>query len=672
MNELSTPMVSITGEDEAVPFSQELSQVHAKLPTPRNCAADVEVMDYVTSTLAPVLDWTRLNRGALEEEWRAIRRMELMTHDSNQRYKGRSNAYLPVYLRALNTQVAQLSKGLFPSDEYMDVVSRHSDAQASLAAKAVKAYLQYDFDRVAKLRSNIKPFLRQLVAYGNSVIKFDYRKKPVMEGRAQQDGEYAFLPTMYEGLRVSTRSIFNTYVYPMTADSMDEVAVLFEDIDVPRSFIDEQFRLGRWLKTEKDSAQNAPEPSQHQMNRQELLSTGAGSSSTVGPMTGSKLDVRTLSEVWVYMKLPKDQYLPGEDPASNLLAKVIMAGTTAVEVIRCPFFHQRIPYLWARQNTSPGLFYGHLVGRAIAPAQYLANDFANQTNDCGNYALNPIVKVNPGMMAGPMPPLAPGRVIPLTNIDEGMKFDRPPGELIQWGSQITNQWIGYGQDLSGTPPVLQGAADAGTATSTQILQRNASAPLQDVVEDLENDVMEPLMYGAWCNAQQFRDGDVMTQVAGTTLKVTPKDLIIDADFRWLAANQAANQQQRASQTVQFLQALEPLIPVLAQQGKQVNVEPLLERMYVDGMGFRNWDQIIVPAPPPPPPMPGQPPGQPGMPPGAPPSPGGVPAPQAPLSALSQIPGAGNQPMAPGEGDDYGAVRDQANELAAMAGGNNGK
>lgn len=668
-NSLQSNLTSIDTSQEATPFEQSLSQVHAQIPATRNCASDEGTQLYVQATLWPVLDWTRANRTQLEEEWRRIRRMELMVHDEQRRYRGRSNAYLPVYLRALNTQVSQLSRGLFPSDEYMDVCARQNEKTSATAAKAVKAYLQWEFDRVAKLRTNIKPFLRQFAAYGNSVLKYDYKKCTNYEGRrlhqaTPQDAEYGFLPTMNEGLQVSTRSIFSTYVYPMTADNIDEVQVLFEDVDVPRSFIEERGRAKKWLYLEQ--ALNAPENPYHLMNRQELLSSAAGAASTVGPMIGSPLDIRTLTEVWVYMKLPPDQYLPSEDPESNLLAKVTMAGQIAVEVIRCPFFHQKIPYLWARQNTTPGLFYGHLIGRAITPAQLLANDFVNQTNDCGAYTLNPIVKVNPGMMAGPMPPLAPGRVIPLSNIDEGMKFDRPPGELIQYGMQLTNQWISYGQDLSGTPPVLQGNTASNTATSTQILQRNASTPLQDIVEDIENDVMEPLMYGAWCNAQQFRDTDIFINVAGENLRITPKDLVLDADFRWLAANQAANQQQRASQAIQFLSALQPMIPILAQQGKQINPEPILKRAYIDGMGFRDWDQVIIPMPPPPPQLPPS-----ALPPGAPPPPNSTPNHQQPISALSQIPGGDpHTPMAPGEGDDYGAVRDHANELAAMMGGAN--
>src|SRR6202012_4223415 len=95
---------------------------------------------------------------------------------------------------------------------------------------------------------------------------------------------------------------------------------------------------------------------------------------------------------------------------------------------RNPFWHQRPPYLYARMNVEPGFFYGYGFGRVVRGLQYLTNDFANQTNDVGIIGLNPYTLVNTSMLAGPLRPLKPGAAIETTNVNEAVKWDRPPVE----------------------------------------------------------------------------------------------------------------------------------------------------------------------------------------------------------------------------------------------------
>lgn len=643
------------------------------LPSLKNFAETDLVLNQIRDELIPILEWTRINRNQLEEEWRSILRMEMMFHDGGRKYFGRSDAYLPIWAKIQQSLVSSLSRGLFPSDEYMNVRSREGTAPG--LAAPVKTYLQWEFDRVARVRTKIKPMLRQLMAFGNAPMKAWYKKLTRFEGRTKRPGLSGGTPTpafmrvpQMEGLRVSPRSMLYFYVYPTTAESLDDATVIFEDIDVPRAYITDMLRQKRWINGA--AAYGAPIPPNHMVNAADQHTNIYGLTPPTTPVMGFKElgDIKVLTEVWCFLRLPKEAYAEGEDTEEMLPARVVMAGQIPLEVTRCPFWHQRPPYMFARTNVQPGLFYGYGSGRMVKPFQYLSNDFANQTNDCGAYALNPVLKVNPAFMSGPFRPLSPGVVWPMTDVDQGAKFERPPVELIEYGWMMLNNFIGQAQDNGGAPPMLQGtgaAKGAKTATQAQILQRNAMQPLQDIVEDIELDVMIPLMYMTWVNAQQYRDEDVMAEVAGASIKISPEDLAIDPIFEYLASSQAVNQSQRAQQAMQLIQGVMPLAQYLNQLGYVLDPVPLINRVYTDGFGFRGFDDFIKKAQA----MNG--------PPGMPPSPGQAQGAQAEQgdrirSALEQVSSMlPSDDMAPGEGEEFMNVRANADDMAAQLGAQGG-
>ena len=566
MHDLLIPLNELTQADrtEEQTFGDVIPR---RLPAGDNYAEDKDVLAAIAEDLAPLIDMTRKQRQPLHDEWMAIRRMEHQIHDEGRRYMGRSNGYLPVFNRMLQTQTSTLAKGIFPSDDYMDCVDRSSlDPER---AKGVKAYVQWEFERNAKLRKNMKVFLRQLKAFGNSPLKYLYKKEKRYEGRRfdlatatmgmqRQD---SFLNINYEGLQVSTRSLFNFYAYPMTADSLEEATLVFEDMEVPRTYVEGMIKSKKWKN--EDAALNPQYIAEVINNRNDLH----GEVATHDGMRGPLSQILTITEAWTFLKLPKKAYLPNEDPECPVPVMVVLAGSIPLCVIRNPYYHQRPPYLFASLNRHPGMIYGYGVGRLSRHLQYLANDFANQTNDTGAYSLNPIIKRNPALVAGPMRPIAPGVVWDFTDIDKGMAFERPPFELINAGMGMVSMLLNLNQELGGAPPQLSGSAAAGskTATGMQILQKNAMSPLSDEVEDLEQDVMVPLMYGTWYNGQQFRERAIRARMAGQDIEVEPADLAIDAEFRWLASSQAISSAQRSQQLIQFMQALLPVVPHLMQQ-----------------------------------------------------------------------------------------------------------
>lgn len=642
-----------------------------------NFADDPEAVQYVQQQILPLVTAVRDDGTAIREEWREIKNMTLMRHDSNQTYKGMSNAYLPLYARALDTRVSHISQALFPTDEYIDVKAlgptfwRPDPSQGGYAqAEVLKAWMQYQFEKQMRLRATIKPFLRQLYDFGVSVGKVWY-DKPLQRRQTKTTRlpmidsllmDYGNASRACEGTRFQARSMFTWHMWPPTVSSLAEATLVFEDIQMSKQYIEEVGKRQGWKNL--DQAIWAPQPGNANADLQLQQDAIRNSPSTAADMAsfGDKGHWAYLTEAYFTMPVPKKLYRSNEDPGSHVPVQVLLAGHVPVLIRRNPFWFQHAPYVFQKLNETPDSFYGTGMGRVGKSLQYLANDFMNQTNDNATYGLNPVTIINPNLVVGNLEPLEPGRMWHMTD-PSGVRFDRPPIEQMQYGLQMTNQMQSWMNDLLGTPPIMQGSNAKGaarTATGAQILQTNVRSDLQDQVEDIELDVLLPLSEMVHKLGQQYQSQELQVATAGGTINVRPDDLVGEFGFSWLASTQAINQQQRTQQALQLLQIMQPLVPLLQAQGKQFDPLPLIRRVAKEGMGFRDFDACIVDAPAP---------GMPGMP--------GQPGPAEGLvdsntrSAVDQA-NLGQGEMAPGEGGAFSEVRDNADELAAMMGGmNNG-
>lgn len=105
--------------------------------------------------------------------------MLYLRHAANRGYKGESDAFLPIYAKASDTRTSHMSRALFPTDQVVDVVREDDEGTMPGGAEdeeIVKAWMQYQIEREAKLRLNMKKFLRQLNDYGFSAAKVYWNK----------------------------------------------------------------------------------------------------------------------------------------------------------------------------------------------------------------------------------------------------------------------------------------------------------------------------------------------------------------------------------------------------------------------------------------------------------------------------------------------------------------
>lgn len=640
----STSLVTTRQSDEATPL---------QIPNLKeNVANNADVRAWVQENVLPLIQQAIDDGEGIRGEWLQVRRMTLLQH-GEQGYRGISKAFVPAYAKAASTKVSHQAKSLFPSDQYLDVASEKDGDDAFV--EECKAWMHYQMERRAKLRVEIKPFLRQLNDYGVSVAKvwWDQPISPVMTG-----GLESVLGSIYPnfspsanctGVRFRARDMFSWYIWPTNVGSLEEATLVFEAIVVDKQTFDRMFDTGRWLNRaevgERAGVDDESESYRQVLNDDLLHNPNTAVTSEAGPLGMSSI----VHECWVRMPLPKSLLINGEQPGDPVPAKVVIANGIPVEVTRNPFWHQKPPYLFQTLEARPDNFYGMGIGRMGLELQTLLNDFVNQTNDVARYALNPIVKMNPSLMVGPTPSLAPGKVFNMTD-PNALQFDRPPSDMVQGGLMMGQTMQALLSDLLGAPPVLQGTGARGgarTATGSQILQANVKTDMQSDVEETELQVLIPLLEMAYSLGQQYEKDDIWVAITGgQPMRVRREAFLGNYRFRWMASSQTANQQLRAQQTLMFLQALPTMIPLLQAQGKTIDPIPVLRRFYADGIGGRDFDAIIKQAPMAPP---GAAPG------GMPGAPGAPQAPAEPRSAVEQAPG-GSQGMAPGEGEDFMLMR----------------
>lgn len=636
------------------------------LPPLKNFASNAGVVEYIRSAIAPLMRWCRDNRRALEEEWHAIDRMELMQHDEGQSYTGRSNVYVPGYLRALSTLTSALSRGLFPSDDFIEVTSREGRADAA-AEIATKRLIQWDLMENAQIRRFLKPALKSHQSLGNGVVKYWYHKPPkggfktgrrnlLRQLQATEVGFGDYNQSYCEGTRVSARSMYNVFVYPVTAESQDDLTLVFEDVDVSADFLREREHLKQWENVQEALERGAHSDNQ---NTQQTLTDANVGTDPVQAANSNMTRRYRIQDIYTYMVLPRTEYLPDEDPALPLPAHIVMCGDVILLAKRNENWHQQIPYRFIRQNVTPGMFYGYGAGRAGRGLQYLANDFTNQANDVATYCLNPMWIIDETYLPGPLSPIKPGGAWSTTDINKAIKSERPPVELINPAMMMKQDALGQLQDMTGAPAILQGlnaGKGAKTATSSQILQANATGPLQDQVEDIEYDLLIPLMLGTWKNNMQWREQAVMLRVGGEAIQVTLQDIAINAEMRWLASSQIVNKQQRAQMAMQFLQTLISVAPIMQAQGKMVDPTFFLRKAAAD-FGFRDFDKSVIAVPQMP--MGGE---MGGPPQGGPPEEG-----DRVRSAVEQASGGQPGELPPGDGGEFMNVRQEADQMAAPLG-----
>lgn len=580
-------------------------QLGLSAPKRKNWAADARVRDRLKHEVFPLLAIIRQRRAPLNEMWARMLRVWTLEHET-QGYAGRSNIYVPAGKKGAETLVSQLVRGTFPGDDNFNVEAREvaPSTRALLQQQAlkVKEVLKQRIERVAHVRSNAEVFYRQLVVTGNSPVKIYYDRRVVKGKRRRPRLDESFgLPedsdfVLYDGPVFKTVDASCFYAWPEDASSIDDCELIFEDMTVPVSGLMQKAREGKYYLPEVEAMAGGSRISELQQATRDKLQA-QGFSSPQDSAKGKGWELGDITEVYFNFDPEAEERIGESRPVPFL---VTFSGNGHVlRAIENPWWHKRPPYRLGRMGTQQGRLWGTGYVEAIRELNLLLNDQTNQGMDCGTWALNPMVITNPNVIQGALGDLEPGLEVPVTDINNALRFERPPVELIQASSILTTQTMAWLQDFMGAPPVLQGGSAPGrafrTATGIGTAQANAQLPLQEVVRLCEEDVWQEMLYYFWALDQQFAEDDFLLFFDGQTERVAPRDLAGDWWFRWMASSQTANQAVKGGQITTALQVLTspPILMALKSNGLRFNPAPLIRRLYQEVYGFRDVDQVLI-------------------------------------------------------------------------------
>ena len=671
-----TSLVTVNESNENETPEESILTPEVENAERKNFISDETVKQWVQTNVAQILQSIRNDWITIHAEWQDVNQMIAMEMSDKAKYKGETEVYLPTFINALETRTAHVKKASFPTDSYMDVLALKEETPEDIQQRdANKAWMKRQIETNAKLRSNFGSFVRNVLAYGFGVLKGYWEDclKQQKKGKYKDNRIASVLNAKtktYSGkCRVKTVNNFSFYAYPLSVDSLDQCTIVFEDIQLSKQFVLNMVAKGYW--NENDIHYGATTNDSEFQRQQNLLDNTKTSQTAIsGGMSGDLGSYTEVSEVWFSMVLPKKYHdkatIDAGDHMDPVPMKAVICGTNILDIQENPFNHGKHPYLAKKLTDTPDVLVTPGYGKWVMKSQFLVNDLINQLNDNGIYGLNPIVIRDPTKMAGHSlsQTISPGAIF--DGEKDCITFERPDVNGIQWGAQLLDRAMATVNDTI-APPILQGTSQSGgaasTATGAQLLQSNTKTDIQDFNEDLEQQILIPLMEMFHSLGQQFETEEMFLAITGKDkIKFSPEMLAMDLSWQWVASSQSINQQVRGQQMQMFLQSiLNPAVmQMLQMQGKQINIEPVLRKMWEDGLGQRSFESLFVQAP-----M-----GMPGMP-GAPPPMQGMPPPTA---APPQVSAVDNNPNgnaatspAPGEGEMFRNVRDGAEAQSGAMG-----
>jgi len=601
--------------------TQQKTVAPARAAPPENLARDPEIQARIRDELLPLIRRTRDDRSLLRDRWLRYYRIWSLRHDYGQGYKGRTNTYFPIGRRWIEQWVTRIKRDLFPDNDWFACRALRKDFESRVPAKV--ALQKYWMRRYMRLRRHSLPFLRQLVTYGTSPVRNVWRvlehEQPALRDILDDDGSPSgdtietiekvadFLGPTFEPV-----DLFAFYVWPVTSASVDTASLVFEDRCVQRAHIQ------RLAATPLDSSN--PKNGNVYENLDELLELyeSAGQSRGSSYAGGLKYDALSIRLADKGFTAPLDQNLPmnlrplditecswladleGEGAMRYLVT--LGADTVPLRVQRRPFWHGGPQWLCGRFVEVTEEFYGRGLPEIFDYIQYFVNDLGNQSGDAFVWSTNPIAIVDIGAVQDPtslrMTPGAKWLANPA-----GVQFTTPPQGAAQAGLEAVQGFVSIGDNMVAPTPArpIVPNQPAGPQDSAGLAAQlaDSAVDLRAVVENLEDEVMVPLLERSDILSQQCLDRDIILKVAGEDgielmeHPITVADLVGEYEWEWLGTTSALNQQVRAQQMVQGI-ALLVQIPAdqLAAENITVDWRYVLTQYWSLGLGLPNADRVL--------------------------------------------------------------------------------
>lgn len=587
-----------------------------------NRAREEAVREIVATQLLPQMEWIRDDRRSLRERWLRYDNIWRVRHDQPA-YHGRLRATLATGRRVIENWVQQLKNSAFPqSGRWFSVQAEHSrdDTQLDVMQALMRRFITQEM----QVRRHASASLRQLVTLGTKPFDIGWQTietvLPILQrtpkGRLEETMQ-SFLQRL--GPTMRPVDLYLWYIYPYTVSKVEDSQLTFEDrmVDVAtirqlgKTPIDpDDDDLGTIylgvdgaLQSLRSLRDGQLDPDKWDAEKRRLTQRGLRSMADTRP---PKMDgpIDQVSGYW-HISLPKD------DPAEGALwYKFTILGDKAdgvVEFRRCPWWDQQPSYLAPRFVAAENEFYGWGLPAVFDTLHYFLQDTLNQTGDAITWSLNPIAGIDPSAVQDPNSiRMRPGAKWLVRRPRESITFAEPPKESVSAGLNVIANLTGLINDVANVSPFTGGlkspsyrGRSVGTATGIQAITAENLLQVQDVLQGLEDEWLNPMLQKAHIYTLQCLDRPLLLQIEGrrgallVEKQITRADLIGKFIFQWLGSTALYNQQVRASQMLQMTQILGRIPPqILEAQNVEVDWVYLLRTIWSEGFELRDADRLI--------------------------------------------------------------------------------
>lgn len=263
-----------------------------------------------------------------------------------------------------------------------------------------------------------------------------------------------------------------------------------------------------------------------------------------------------------------------------------------------PYDHKEIPFIELDDYRDPHRYYGQSELSVIDPLQREINAIRNQRRDYDNLALNPVIRMVPGVLRNPNSAvMAPGSVWMVTDLESMDVFELP--QLQGTATDIENQTA---EDIQRTVAIdeigiglLPDNPQRRSATEVVTAQNQAGKRFAMKIALLE-EAVKKIGKQVFALDQQFLDQERIIQIVGERgasewVKLGPEDIQGDYYVDIEAGSMLPQDEIAARQeAMQLLQYLNPIVAPIAQSNPSV-LMPII-KMVVDTFEIPGKQEVL--------------------------------------------------------------------------------
>lgn len=573
-----------------------------------NFAANKKINDRITTDLVKLVNRTRDDRNALEEDWLEYFRMWNVQKDEGNGYKGYARLYIPEVRKGIEAQARQHTESAFPNDDYLACAAGKGGTNEG--ADLQLAFRKFQIEQ-SRLQWKMHVFNRQKAMFGTAVAFVPWRneKRRILQSAKGVGGKIKpkFAETeIFNGPDFEVKSLFNWYALnPLSWDFQKYGC--FENTWIDRFELKKRDKAGdvfnrSELEEKHGSALGSDELQRfiQMVEASNLVITRDGTAGAVRLPTKDQLANNLLlhTKVHCFMELP-EACTEDEDPSQPIPVIVDIYNKGHVgNIKRNPFFHQECPYVhgyYIPPNADE--FYGQGIPKATKYMQHEVNSKAEQGMDSATLALNPITIIDPAL-AGNMDEfnVEPGatwwanpQAVKLTSIP-----DTSPVSY-QAVSQLRAQIADFSDLSPALPAQLSGKSR--TAYQASIVSSAASVDVKSFQRQDEILVLVPLMHQWESLTDQNVEDKQILHFFGNQFNKAKQVLVMKNKllgkylYQWSASSITQNRQILARQMIDFLKVVTTAPPQMLQQ-LGMNMGEYGRTLWREGMNIPNGDKIF--------------------------------------------------------------------------------